>query len=87
MCVKLKVKKSKFPKGMMIDDNNQISYNSTQIWRFGSMSEEKKCIKSEVVCEGTKKLSLEELEKLSGGGNAGFNIEDWNGYAEPEKTK
>lgn len=51
------------------------------------MSEEKKCIKSEVVCEGTKKLSIEELEKLSGGGNAGFNIEDWNGYAEPEKTK
>ena len=51
------------------------------------MSYEKKSIKSEEVCEENKKLSLEELEKLSGGGNAGFNIEDWNGYAEPEKTK
>ena len=51
------------------------------------MSDEKKSIKSEEVCEGNKKLSLEELEKLSGGGNARFNIEDWNGYAEPENTK
>ena len=43
--------------------------------------------KNEELCEEKKELSIEELKKLSGGGNAGFNIEDWNGYAEPEKTK
>ena len=51
------------------------------------MSEEKEELKREDRCDGKKALSLKELEKLSGGGNAGFNIEDWNGYAEPKNTK
>ena len=51
------------------------------------MSVEKKTVEIEEVCEENKKLSLEELEKLSGGGNASFNIEDWNGYADPENSK
>ena len=51
------------------------------------MSVEKKTVEIEEVCEEKKKLSLEELKKLSGGSNASFNVEDWNGYAEPENSK
>ena len=32
------------------------------------MSEEKKCINNEELCEGKQKLSIEELENVNGGG-------------------
>ena len=32
------------------------------------MSEEKKCINNEELCEGKKELTQEELEKVNGGG-------------------
>ena len=46
-------------------------------------------LKEEVVTlnEKFRELTEEELKKLSGGGNASFNVEDWNGYAEPENSK
>ena len=31
------------------------------------MSEEKKCINNEELCEGKQKLSIEELEQVTGG--------------------
>ena len=31
------------------------------------MSEEKKCINNEELCEGKEKLSIEELDKVTGG--------------------
>ena len=51
--------------------------------------EELNAIKEEVVTlnEKLRELTEEELKKLSGGGNASFNVEDWNGYAEPENSK
>ena len=33
------------------------------------MSEEKKCINNEELCEGKQKLSIEELENVNGGDN------------------
>ena len=51
------------------------------------MSEKKKTEVIKEVKEEVRQLTEEELEKLSGGGNASFNVEDWNGYAEPENSK
>ena len=38
------------------------------------MSEENKCVKNEACCDGTKKLSQEELEQAVGGHAMGPNV-------------
>ena len=40
------------------------------------MSEEKKCINNEEICEGKEKLSIEELDKVSGGGSSPLYVVD-----------
>ena len=45
------------------------------------MSEEKKCIKSEELCEGKKALSQEALEQVAGGHAMGPKVKEVIGSA------
>ena len=40
------------------------------------MSEEKKCINNEEICEGKEKLTIEELDKVNGGGSSPLYVVD-----------